>query len=91
MMDVYMGIVKVFLLMLGIVAAIILLSRYAGKFKFPLRPQNSQYGLKKVDSLYLGYKKFISVVEVKDYVLVVASGDKEMSLLAKWKKEDKAS
>lgn len=90
-MDVYTGIVKVVLLMLGIIAAIILLSRYSGKLKFPLRPQNSQYGLKKVDSLYLGYKKFISVVEVKDYVLVVASGDKEMSLLAKWKKEDKSS
>jgi flagellar biogenesis protein FliO len=91
MMDVYTGIVKVVLLSLGIVAAIILFSRYAGKLKFPLRPQSSSYGLKKVDSLYLGYKKFISVVEVKDYVLVVASGDKEMSLLAKWKKEDKTS
>lgn len=91
MMDVYMGIAKVILLMLGIVAAIILLSRYAGKFKFPLRPQNSGYGLKKVDSLYLGYKRFISVIEVKDYVLVVASGDKGMSLLAKWKKEGNAT
>jgi flagellar biogenesis protein FliO len=41
--------------------------------------------------MYLGYKKFISVVEVKDYVLVIGGGDKEISLLAKWKKEDKTS
>ena len=80
MMDVYTGIVKVILIMLGIIAAIILLSRYAGKFKIPLRQKNSHYGLKKVDSLYLGYKKFISVIEVKDYVLVIGLGETKKCL-----------
>jgi flagellar biogenesis protein FliO len=41
-----------------------------------------------MDTIHLGYKKFISVVEVKDYVLVLGVGEKEMSLLTKWKKED---
>jgi flagellar biogenesis protein FliO len=92
MIEVYAGIVKVILIMLGIVAGIIVLTRYSGKFKFPLlRSQEQNYGLKKVGSMYLGYKKFISVVEVKDYVLVIGGGDKEISLLAKWKKEDKTS
>jgi flagellar biogenesis protein FliO len=44
-----------------------------------------------MDTIHLGYKKFISVVEVKDYVLVLGVGEKEMSLLTKWKKEDKGT
>jgi len=92
MIDVYVGIIKVVLIMLGIIAGIIVFTRYAGKSKFlSLRSQDQSYGLKKVGSMYLGYKKFISVVEVKDYVLVIGGGDKEISLLAKWKKEDKTS
>ena len=88
MIDIYMGIIKVFLIMLGIIAGIVLLSRYAGKFKIPFRSEDQNYGLKKVGSLYLGYKKFVSVIEVKNHVLVIGGGDKELSLLAKWKKED---
>jgi flagellar biogenesis protein FliO len=89
MIDVYTGIIKAVFIMLGIVAGIVLLSRYAGKFKLPFRSEEQNYGLKKVGSLYLGYKKFISVVEVKDRVLVVGGGDKELFLLTEWKQEDK--
>ncbi len=89
MIEAYVGMLKVVLVMLGIVAGIYALSRYSGKLKFRLRPADEGRGLKKVDSVYLGYKKFVSVVEVKDYVLVIGAGDKEISLLAKWKKEDK--
>jgi flagellar biogenesis protein FliO len=88
MIDVYTGIIKVIFIMLGIIAGIVLLSRYAGKFKIPFRSEEHNYGLKKVGSLYLGYKKFVSVIEVKDHVLVIGGGDKELSLLARWKKED---
>jgi flagellar biogenesis protein FliO len=88
MIDIYTGIIKVIFVMLGIVACIVLLSRYAGKFKIPFSSEEHNYGLKKVGSLYLGYKKFVSVIEVKDHVLVIGGGDKELSLLAKWKKED---
>jgi flagellar biogenesis protein FliO len=89
MIDVYTGIIKAVFIMFGIVAGIVLLSRYAGKLKLPFRSQEQNYGLKKVGSLYLGYKKFISVVEVKDRVLVVGGGDKELFLLTEWKQEDK--
>ncbi len=86
-MDMYLGIIKVIFIMAGMIAGIYLLSRYATKMNFRFGAKNaSGYGLKKVDTIYLGYKKFISVVEVKDHVLVIGAGEKEMSLLARWKK-----
>jgi len=88
MMDIYLNFIKVILVLIGIVAGMILLYRYADKYKFNLKKKNSEYSFKKHDTLHLGYKKFISVVEIKDYILVVGVGDKEMSLLARWKKED---
>jgi len=91
MIDLYVNIVKVILVLIGIVAALFVVKRYAGKFQMNLHPKDSRYSLKKVDTMHLGYKKFISVVEIKDYVLVIGAGDKEMSLLAKWKKEGQQS
>lgn len=90
MMDVYTGAAKVIFILIGIIAAIILFSRYAGKIKMPFKTEEQSYNIKKVGSLYMGYKKFISVVEINEHVLVVGGGDKELSLLAKWKKEDTA-
>jgi flagellar biogenesis protein FliO len=87
-MDIYLSIIKVVLILFGIVAGIVLLYRYAGKLKLNLRPGQSEYKLNKSGSIYLGYKKFISVVEVNEHVFVVGVGDKEMTLLAKWKKAD---
>jgi len=89
MIDIYTSIIKMIFIMLGIVAGIVLLARYSGKLKLPFRADEQNYGMKKVGSLYLGYRKFVSVVEIKDHVLVIGGGDKELSLLAKWKKEDK--
>jgi len=90
MMDMYAGIIKMFFILLGMVAVMILLYRYAGKLKLNMnfRPKDTSYGLKKLDTVHLGYKKFVSVLEVKDYVLVIGVGEKEMSLLARWRKED---
>jgi len=88
-MDASFNIMRVILVLIGIVAGMIFLYRLAGKYNFNLKPKNtSGYGLKKLDTIHLGYKKFISIVEVKDYVLVLGVGEKEMSLLAQWKKED---
>lgn len=87
MMDTYLSMIKVILILCGMLAGIYLLSRYAGRLNLRLKPKDSAaYGLKKVDSVYLGYKKFISVVEVKDHVLVIGAGEKEISLLARWRK-----
>lgn len=87
-MEMYIGIVKVILIMAAMIAGIYLLSRYAGKLNLRFKPgQAAGYGLKKVDTVYLGYKKFISVIEVKDRVIVIGAGEKEINVLAQWKKE----
>jgi flagellar biogenesis protein FliO len=89
MMDTYLGIIKVILILFGIVGGMVLLFRYAGKLKLNLRPGQSEYKLNKPASIYLGYKKFISVVEVNEHVFVVGVGEREMTLLAKWEKVEK--
>jgi flagellar biogenesis protein FliO len=91
MMDTYLSLIKVVLILFGIVGTIVLLYRYAGKLKLNLnlKPGQSEYKLSKPASIYLGYKKSISVVEVNEHVLVVGVGDKEMTLLATWEKADK--
>ena len=86
------NIMRVILVLIGIIAGMVFLYRLADKYKFNFKPKcTTEYGLKKLDTIHLGYKKFISVVEVKDYVLVLGVGEKEMSLLTKWKKEDKVA
>jgi len=90
-MDTYIAVIKVVFILLGIVSGIALLYRYAGKFKLNLRPGKSEYNLKKQDSIYLGYKKYVSVVEVNEHVLVIGVGEKDLTLLAKWKKVDKGA
>jgi flagellar biogenesis protein FliO len=91
-METSFNIMRVILVLIGIIAGMVFLYRLAVKYKFNFKPKGTtEYGLKKLDTIHLGYKKFISVVEVKDYVLVLGVGEKEMSLLTKWKKEDKAT
>lgn len=88
-MDEYLSIIKVIFILLGIVSGIVLLYRYAGKFRLNLKAEKSGHILKKQDSIYLGYKKYVSIVEVDEYVLVIGVGDKDITLLAKWKKAEK--
>jgi len=89
-METSFNIMRVVLVLIGIVAGMVFLYRLAGKYKFNFMSKGtSEYGLKKLDTIHLGYKKFISVVEVKDHILVLGVGEKEMSLLTKWKKEEK--
>lgn len=86
------NIMRVILVLIGIIAGMVFLYRLADKYKFNFKPKaTTEYSLKKMDTIHLGYKKFISVVEVKNYVLVLGVGEKEMSLLTKWKKEDKVA
>jgi len=87
-MDTYLSIIKVIFIMAALIAGIYLLSRYAGKLNLRFKPKGAaDYGLRKVDTIYLAPRKFISVVEVRDHVLVIGAGEKEVSLLAKWRKE----
>lgn len=88
-MDTWLNIIKVIFILIGIVSGIVLLYRYAGKLKFNLKPGKPEYNVKKPVSIYLGYKKYVSVVEVNEHVFVIGVGEKDMTLLAKWKKADK--
>ncbi len=90
-MDIYINVIKVVFILLGIVSGMALLYRYAGKLKLNLKPGKPEYNLKKQDSIYLGYKKYVSVVEIDEHVLVIGIGEKELTLLTKWKKADKGA
>jgi flagellar biogenesis protein FliO len=92
MENIYLSTLKMFLVVVAIAAAVIIFYRYSGKLKLNLglKPAGRGYGLQKGETIHLGYRKFVSVLEVKDRVLVIGVGDKEMSLLASWKKEEEA-
>jgi flagellar biogenesis protein FliO len=85
--DMLLGTIRVVLVLAGIVASMLLIYRYSGKLRLKLGPKEKSYGLKKTDTIALGYKKFVSVVEVDNRVLVIGVGEKEMSLLAQWTKQ----
>jgi flagellar biogenesis protein FliO len=90
MENVYGQIIRVVLALIAIVAFMLILYRYAGKLKFSLnlKQKTTPYSLRKLDMIHLGYKKFVSVVEIKDQILVIGMGEKELSLLARWTKEE---
>lgn len=91
MENVYTQVIRVVLALIAIVAFMLILYRYAGKFKLNLnlKQKETPYSLRKLDMIHLGYRKFVSVVEIKDQILVIGMGDKELSLLARLTKEDK--
>jgi len=89
MENAYGQIIRVVLALIAVVAFMLILYRYAGKYKFNLKQKMSPYNLRKLDMIHLGYKKFVSVVEIKDQILVIGVGEKELSLLARWTKEEK--
>ncbi|HPP05732.1 MAG TPA: flagellar biosynthetic protein FliO [Syntrophorhabdaceae bacterium] len=85
-MSAYIDIVKVIFILLFIVTGMILLYRYSEKLRFNLKKGKSPYRLKRIDTIYLGPKKTISIVEVEDYVLVLGVGEKDIRPLLRWKK-----
>jgi flagellar biogenesis protein FliO len=88
MESMYFSVIKMLLIVVALGCAILLFHRYGGKLR--LKPVSKNYGLQKVETIHLGYKKFVSVLEIKDRVLVIGVGEKELSLLADWRNEEKA-
>ena len=90
MENTYTQIIRVVLALIAVVAFMLILYRYAGKLKFNLnlKQKTTPYGLRKLDMIHLGYRKFVSVVEIKDQILVIGMGEKELSLLARLTKEE---
>ena len=90
MENTFTQIIRVVLALIAVVAFMLVLYKYAGKFKLNLnlKQKTTPYALRKLDMIHLGYRKFVSVVEVKDQILVIGMGEKELSLLARWTKEE---
>ena len=84
-----LSVIKMLLVVAVIACGILVFLRYGNRLK--LRPDGKRYGLQKVETVHLGYKKFVSVVEIRDRVLVIGVGEKEMSLLTEWRNEETAS
>ena len=84
----YTDFIKVILVLLGLLGCLGLLYKFMGKYKGNWKSKNTGYGLRRVETIPLGYKKFISVVEIRDQVLVIGVGQDAISLLAQWKKEE---
>jgi flagellar biogenesis protein FliO len=88
MENIYFSVVKMLLIAIAFACGVLLFFRYAGKLK--LGSFSKSHSLNKVETIHLGYRKFVSVLEIRDHVLVVGVGDKELSLLAQWKNEEKS-
>ena len=84
----YGDVIKVILVLLGLLGCLGLLYKVMGKYKGNWNSKSAGYGLRRVETIPLGYKKFISVVEIKDQVLVIGVGQDTISLLAQLKKEE---
>lgn len=84
----YGDVIKVILVLLGLLGCLGLLYKVMGKYKGNWNSRSTGYGLRRVETITLGYKKFISVVEIKDQVLVIGVGQDSISLLAQLKKEE---
>ncbi len=85
----YFSVIKMLLIVVALACGVVLFFRYGGRLK--MGTMGKSRSLNRVETIHLGYRKFVSVLEVRDRVLVVGVGDKELSLLAEWKNEEKAS
>ncbi len=88
MENIYYSAIRMLLGLAAIVFAALVFTRYMGKWRLNLGPKGAGYGLHRVETVNLGYRKFVSVIEVRDHVLVIGVGDKEMALLTQWKKDE---
>jgi flagellar biogenesis protein FliO len=84
----YGDFIKVVLVLLGLLGCLGVLYKVMGRYKETWTSKGSGYGLRRVETIPLGYKKFISVVEVKDQLLVIGVGQDTISLLAQMKKDE---
>ncbi len=89
MEELYTGILKVVLFLIGTIGLFAVIKNRGLTFFLGGENKKENGSLKRLDTVHLGYRKFVSVVEVKDRILVLGVTDKEIRLLAKWRKEEK--
>ncbi|MCX8022116.1 MAG: flagellar biosynthetic protein FliO [Syntrophorhabdaceae bacterium] len=90
-MGTLLEILKVLFVLVGLVVGIVFLYRLTEKLrlKYQLGRTPGGYTIKKVGSMYIGYKKQIAIVEIEEHIFVLAIGEKEITPLANWKKEER--
>jgi flagellar biogenesis protein FliO len=88
MENIYVSSLRMLVALAVVVIGIIILYRYSNKLKFNIKDR--EHTVQKIDTIHLGYRKFVSVLQVKDRLLVLGVGDKEMCLLADLKSEEKS-
>lgn len=91
MENVYIAFAKVIFVLLAMLGILAVLHRYAGRLRLNMRPGTGEATIKKGETIHLGYRKFLSVVEVKDHIFLLAVGQEQVSLLHHWKKEGESS
>jgi flagellar biogenesis protein FliO len=90
-MDGFFVFLRVAFALLGLVCLLILFLRKAGKTgdaflflkKLGMKSGTDTHFLKRIDTMSVGYKKYIVAVEAGSYVLVVGVGEKEITPLAR--------
>jgi flagellar biogenesis protein FliO len=87
MENIYLSAIKMLLVLGAMVFGGLALYRYMGKWRVGQGSGNRGHGLSRVETIHLGYRKFVSVLEVRNRVLVIGVGEKELALLAQWEKE----
>lgn len=87
-MDLSIYILKLLLFLLLFLFVLFLFLRYGKRLKFT-ELKKEKNGLKRIDTLYLGYKRFLSLVEYENRFFLIGVGDKEISLLDSWTREER--
>ena len=88
MENIYFSTIKMILVLAAMVLGTMVFSRYMGKWRLNPGSGRQGRGMQKVETINLGYRKFVSVIEVRNRVLVIGVGEKELALLTEWKKEE---
>lgn len=89
MENVYIAFAKVIFVLLAMLGVLAVLHRYAGRLRLNLKPRSGDAAIRKGETIHLGYRKFLSVVDVKDRTFLLAVGQDQVSLLYHWEKEKK--
>jgi flagellar biogenesis protein FliO len=77
-------VIKVLFLLVAFLSSLFLLARYGSRLR--IGDLKKEKGLRKIDTVHLGYKRFLSLVEYEDRVFLIGVGEREISLLSAWKK-----
>jgi len=86
-METSLYIVKLVMFFVAFFCGALLLYRYRGRVAHNFFAKNNSMGLKKRDTLYVGYKKYITLVEFEEYLFLVGVGEKDITILHSWKRD----